>query len=46
MLCEATEGGRMMDAVVAATLTWRGWMLVVGLALVAVTAVLLLIARR
>jgi hypothetical protein len=35
-----------MDAVVAVTLTWRGWMLVAGLALVAVTAVLVLIARR
>jgi hypothetical protein len=35
-----------MDAVVAALLTWRGWMLVAGLALVAITAVLMLIARR
>jgi hypothetical protein len=35
-----------MDAVVAASLTWRGWMLVAGLAIVAITAVLILIARR
>jgi len=35
-----------MEAVVAAALTWRGWMLVIGLVLVAVLAVLFLIARR
>ncbi len=36
----------MMDAVVAAALTWRGWMLVVGIVLVAVLVVLWLFARR
>lgn len=35
-----------MGSVVAIALTWRGWMLVGGLVLVAVLAVLLLIARR
>ena len=36
----------MMDAVVAAALTWRGWMLVAGIVLVGVLVVLLLFARR
>jgi hypothetical protein len=36
----------MMDALVAVALTWRGWMLVVGLVLLAVVAVLWLFARR
>ena len=35
-----------MDAVVAATLTWRGWMLVVGIVLLAALVVLWLFARR
>jgi hypothetical protein len=36
----------MMDGVVAVVLTWRGWMLVAGLVLLAVVAVLWLFARR
>jgi hypothetical protein len=36
----------MMDVVMAAALTWRGWMLVAGVVLVAVTFALMLIARR
>ena len=34
-----------MDTVVAIALTWRGWMAVAGLVLIAVVAVLVLIAR-
>ena len=36
----------MMDGIVAVALTWRGWMLVVGLVLVAILVVLWLFARR
>jgi len=35
-----------MDGIVAIALTWRGWMLVAGVVLVAVLAVLWLLARR
>jgi hypothetical protein len=43
---EGPRGRGVMDATVAAALTWRGWMLVIGLVLVAVFVVLWLIARR
>jgi hypothetical protein len=36
----------MLDFVVAVALTWRGWMAVAGIVLLAVVAVLWLIARR
>jgi hypothetical protein len=35
-----------MDALVAIALTWRGWMLIAGIVLVAVLGVLLVLARR
>ena len=35
-----------MHIVVALALTWRGWMAVAGLVLLAVVVVLVLIARR